>query len=149
MEPLPPEREGQLTSRGARRSADPALAQLSSGNNGHQNHDAASQMLLPQDSHRHHVQGLNWRTRLSNAISNGFCLEIISSLSSIAVTIALLAILYAYSDRALPSWPWGITVCECTSRLTSTEADPTAQRDCLSSRDGGEKHATFGRCRRH
>lgn len=44
--------------------------------------------------------------------ADGFCIEIVSISCSVALTIALGAVLFVYDDQSLPSWPLGITVCQ-------------------------------------
>lgn len=63
-------------------------------------------------SHLRKLGGSVWNDRhFSKYISNGFSFELAAITFGIALTIALGIVLFAYDGRALPSWPWGITVC--------------------------------------
>lgn len=57
-----------------------------------------------------HSPKISKSSTFSNLNSNWFWWEIVAAISSIAIVVALVAILCVYNGRATPSWPYGITV---------------------------------------
>ena len=107
---LPPNCEHRFGSPSSETASDSIFTRSSLSKDEHKDTAIVFETELSQVSPHGGLGWMSWCIRLSNTISNGFCLEIISSLSSIALTIALIIVLYVYDDRVLPSWPWGITV---------------------------------------
>jgi hypothetical protein len=88
---------------------------------------------------------------LSRASSDWFWWEIVAAISSIVVIVARVAVLYVYSDRATPSWPYGITVSTLLKPgcCASLNRETTAECARLSPCDCSEEYAAAGSRRKH